>query len=119
MNYPKALGPYSICRWAGNTLFLSGQLPTDPATNDFVGGDIKDKTRQCFKNMSEVLKEQGLSLNDIVKVNVFLKDMNDFAAVNEAYAEFFVAPYPARSAVEVARLPKDSLIEIEAVAYKQ
>lgn len=118
MKYPKALGPYSVCRWAGETLFLSGQLPVDPDTNNFANGDIKDKTRQCFKNMSEVLKEQGLTLNNVVKVNVFLKDMNDFAAVNEAYAEFFNTPYPARSAVEVARLPKDSPIEIEAVAYK-
>lgn len=118
MNYPKALGPYSVSRWAGNMLFLSGQLPIDPKTNDFVAGDIKDMTRQCLKNIDEVLKEQGLKLKNIVKVNIFLKDISDFTDVNEAYAEFFSAPYPARSAVAVANIPKNSPIEIEAIAYK-
>lgn len=113
---PAAIGPYSQAIRAGDMLFLSGQLPVDPASGQMVEGDIAAMTRQIFKNISAVLAAAGSSLDKIVKVTVFLADINDFAAMNAAYAEFFPAAPPARSAVQVARLPKDARIEIEVIA---
>ena len=114
---PAAIGPYSQAIKAGNTVFTSGQLPIDPASGNFAGSDIRTQTRQCLKNVEAVLVKAGLTMDDIVKTTVFLSDMNNFTAMNEIYSEFFTGGvFPARSAVEVARLPKDSLVEIEAVA---
>lgn len=118
MNYPKAIGPYSVCGKSNDLVFVSGQLPIDPATGDFAKGDIKDLTRQSLKNIKAILNEQGLDMNNVIKTTVLLADINDFAAVNEAYAEFFAEPFPARSAFAVAALPKGSKIEIEAIAKK-
>lgn len=114
---PGAIGPYSQAIKAGSFVFTSGQIPIDPASGNFVGDDIRTQTRQCLKNVEAVLAAAGLTMSDIVKTTVFLSDMNNFAAMNEVYAEFFAGTvFPARSAVEVARLPKDSLVEIEALA---
>ncbi|MHB1652052.1 MAG: RidA family protein [Desulfitobacteriaceae bacterium] len=113
---PSAIGPYSQAIKAGNLVFVSGQLPLDPTTGQFPVGDIKVLTTQSIKNLSAILQEAGSDLKNVVKTTVFLKDMNDFAAVNEVYASFFSDPAPARSAVQVAALPKDAAIEIEAIA---
>lgn len=115
---PKALGPYSQAVSLGikNLVFTAGQLGIDPDTGNFVEGGIKEQTRQALKNIQAVLKAAGSDFEHTVKTTVFLKDMNDFAAMNEIYGEFFQTAAPARSAVEVARLPKDGLIEIEAIA---
>ena len=115
---PAAIGPYSQGIAAGQMVFTSGQLPIDPATGAFAGTTIEEQTRQSLKNVAAVLESAGCSLNDVVKTTVFLKDMNDFAAMNGVYQEFFPDNCPARSAVEVARLPKDGLVEIEAIACK-
>lgn len=117
-NAPAALGPYSqgIAAEQGKTVYVSGQLAIDPATGDFVEGCIRCQARQSLTNISNILKEAGMSMDNVVKVTVLLKDINDFAAVNEVYAEFFKAPYPARSAFAVAALPKNANIEIEAIA---
>lgn len=115
---PAAIGPYSQAVEAGNMIFVSGQLPLDPATMNFVSEKIQDQTRQCLTNLMAILNEAGYSDKDIVKVTVFMKDMNDFAQMNEVYATFFTDHKPARAAVEVARLPKDAQVEIEAVAAK-
>jgi 2-iminobutanoate/2-iminopropanoate deaminase len=113
---PAAIGPYSQAIRAGGLVFLSGQLPVDPASGQIVDGDIGAMTRQIFANISAVLAAAGSSLANVVKVTVFLADMGDFATMNAAYAEFFTADPPARSTVQVARLPKDARIEIEVVA---
>ena len=114
---PAAIGPYSQAVQAGPFVFTSGQLPVDPKTGAFAGSTIEEQTRQSLKNIEAVLKEAGLAMDAVVKTTVFLSDMNNFAAMNGVYAEFFGAGvFPARSAVQVARLPKDSLVEIEAVA---
>jgi 2-iminobutanoate/2-iminopropanoate deaminase len=113
---PAAIGPYSQGVSAGHLVFTSGQIPIDPATGVFVEGDIKEQTRQSLKNVQAILKGAGLSMSDVVKTTVFMADMNDFAEMNSVYAEFFEAPYPARSAVAVKTLPKGALVEIEAVA---
>ena len=114
---PAAIGPYSQGIQAGNTIYVSGQIPIDPATGEFAGQDIKTQTRQSLTNISNILAAAGASMADVVKTTVLLNDIADFAAMNEVYAQFFEGPaYPARSAVEVARLPKDVLVEIEAVA---
>lgn len=113
---PKALGPYSQAIEAGGLIFLSGQLPIDPATGEFAGTSIEDQTRQSLKNLGAVLEAAGCTFDDIVKCNVYLQDMNDFAKMNAVYGEFFQAPCPARAAVQVARLPRDARVEIEAVA---
>lgn len=119
-NAPQAIGPYAQAVQANNFVFTSGQLPVDPATGSFAGTTIKEQTQQSLKNVQAVLSEVGCSMNDIVKTTVFLSDMNNFAAMNEVYAQFFTGgAFPARSAVQVARLPKDALVEIEAVAVKQ
>ena len=120
-NAPEPIGPYSQAIKAGmtnsNLIFTSGQIPIDPATGNIVSGGIKEQTRQVIKNLAAVLDGGGTTIANVVKTTVFIKDMNDFAALNEVYAEFFGQSKPARSTVEVARLPKDVLVEIEAIAF--
>ncbi|MCX6537443.1 MAG: RidA family protein [Acidobacteria bacterium] len=113
---PQAIGPYSQAIRAGNLLFASGQIPIDPVTGAMVAGDIAAQTRRVFENIAGVLKAAGGSFDHVVKTTVFLADMNDFAAMNAVYGEFFAAPAPARSTVQVARLPRDARVEIEIVA---
>ena len=115
---PAAIGPYSQAIQAGDTVYVSGQLPIDPATGQFAEGDIRDLTRQSLLNVQHILESVGLSMAHVVKTTVFLADMNDFAGMNEVYAEFFAAPFPARSAVAVKTLPKGASVEIECVAVK-
>ncbi|MFB5268789.1 RidA family protein [Paenibacillus enshidis] len=114
---PGAIGPYSQAMQVGGFIFTSGQLGLNPATGEF-GKDVEEQARLSLNNVKAILEEAGSSMSQIVKTTVFLKDMNDFARVNEVYSSFFEQPYPARSAVEVARLPKDALVEIEAIALK-
>ena len=113
---PKAIGPYSQAVRAGQLLFVSGQVPLDPATGQIVDGDIAAQTRRVFDNLGAVLTAGGRSFADVVRTTVFLADMNDFAAVNEIYGQYFSEPYPARATVQVARLPKDARVEIDLVA---
>ena len=113
---PKALGPYSQAIEVNGFIFTSGQIPIDPATDKFVTGGIKEQTRQSLTNVQNVLKEADIDLSHVVKTTVFLSDMDNFAEMNEVYAEFFVQPFPARSAVAVKTLPKGALVEIECVA---
>lgn len=117
-NAPAAIGPYSQAIAAGNTIYVSGQLPIDPATGAFAGSDITAQTRQSLKNLKSILNAAGADMCDVVKTTVFLANIADFAAMNAVYAEFFTAPYPARAAFEVACLPKNALVEIECVAVK-
>ena len=117
-NAPKALGPYSQAIEAGGMVFASGQVPIDPATDQFVEGGIKEQTRQSLTNARNILREAGTDLTHVVKTTVFLSDMDNFAAMNEVYAEVFQPPYPARSAVAVKTLPKGALVEIECIAVK-
>lgn len=117
-NAPAAIGPYSQAIEANGTIYVSGQLPINPATGEFAEGDIKDKARQSLNNIKNILAEAGLSMQNVAKVTVLLGNISDFAAVNEVYAEFFQAPYPARSAFAVAALPKGAPIEIEAIAVR-
>ena len=117
-NAPKALGPYSQAIEAGGMVFASGQVPIDPATDQFVEGGIKEQTRQSLTNARNILREAGTDLPHVAKTTVFLSDMDNFAAMNEVYAEFFQQPYPARSAVAVKTLPKGALVEIECIAVK-
>jgi len=113
---PKALGPYSQAIKVGGFVFCSGQIPIDPATNTIEATTIEDQTRQSITNLKNVLEAAGSSLAKVVKTTVFIKDMNDFAALNGVYAEMFGDTKPARSCVEVARLPKDVKVEIECIA---
>ena len=113
---PKAIGPYSQAIQAGNLLFLSGQIPLDPASGELVKGDIREQTRRVLENLKGVLESQHLGMDDVVKVTIFLKDMGNFSQVNEVYGTYFPSSPPARSTVEVARLPRDVDIEIEAIA---
>ncbi len=113
---PAAIGPYSQAIEANGMVFVSGQLPVDPATGNFAEGGIKELTRQSLTNMQAILKEAGLTLDNVVKTTVFLADMADFAEMNEVYAEFFSAPFPARSAVAVKTLPKGARVEVECIA---
>lgn len=113
---PAAIGPYSQAIATNGFLFISGQLPIDPATGNFAEGGIRELTRQSLENVKSILAEAGLTLADVVKTTVFLADMSDFAAMNEVYAEYFTAPAPARSAVAVKTLPKGGLVEIEVIA---
>jgi 2-iminobutanoate/2-iminopropanoate deaminase len=113
---PKAIGPYSQAIIAGGFVFASGQIPLVPATGELNTGTTADQTRQVLQNLSAVLEAAGSSLADVVKATVYLKDMNDFAQMNAVYGEFFKSPFPARAAVEVARLPKDVKVEVEAIA---
>ena len=115
---PAAIGPYVQATRVGNFLFTSGQIPLDPKSNTLVTGDIKVQAHQSCKNLLAILKEAGFDAADVVKTTCFIKDINDFAAFNEVYAEYFGKSAPARSCVEVARLPKDVLCEVELVAYK-
>ena len=113
---PAAVGPYSQGIVSGGVVFVSGQLPLDPATGQFVEGGIEEQTARVIENLQAVLKAAGADLDSVVKVTVFLADMNDFAAMNKVYTSFFGSVPPARSAVQVARLPKDARIEMEAIA---
>jgi 2-iminobutanoate/2-iminopropanoate deaminase len=113
---PKAIGPYSQAIAAGGFLFCSGQIPIDPATGELVQGTIEDQTRQVLRNLGAVLVAGGSSFDQVVKATVFLQDMNDFSKMNAVYGEFFGPPHPARAAVQVARLPRDVKVEIEAIA---
>ncbi len=113
---PAAIGPYSQAIQIGSLLFTSGQVPLDPATGAVVEGGIEEQAAQALNNIKAILNQAGTNMGAVVKTTVFLKDMDDFAAMNQVYAQFFQEPYPARSAVQVARLPKDVLVEIEAVA---
>jgi len=115
-NAPAAIGPYSQAMKVDNLLFISGQLPMDPNTMEVVSGTIKDQTVKVIENLMAILEEAGLTLNNVAKTTVFIKDMNDFADINEVYASYFVENKPARACVEVARLPKDVGVEIEAIA---
>lgn len=115
---PKAVGPYSQAIQAGNFVYVSGQIPLDPATGTRVEGGVQAETRQCLLNAQAILAAAGLTLNDVVKTTVLLDNMGDFAAMNEIYASFFVDHKPARAAFEVAKLPLGVLVEIEMVAYK-
>lgn len=113
---PKAIGPYSQAVRAGSLVFVSGQVPIDPATGNLVDGDVAAQTRRVFQNIGEILSAAGLSFDHVVRTTVFLADMNDFAAMNEVYGTFFTAPFPARATVQVSRLPKDARIEIDVIA---
>ena len=113
---PAAIGPYSQAIQVGNLIYTSGQIPIDPETGVFVEGGIKEQTRQSLTNVQAILQEAGLTMSDVVKTTVFMADMGDFAEMNAVYAEFFTAPYPARSAIAVKTLPKGALVEIEVVA---
>ena len=113
---PKAIGPYSQAIQAENFLFLSGQIPLDPKTGELVKGDIRQQTQQVLENIKGVLESQKLGMGDVVKVTIFLKDIENFNRVNGVYATYFPPPAPARSTVGVAKLPRDADIEIEAIA---
>ena len=113
---PRAIGPYSAAVKAGDLIFTAGQLGIDPESGEFVPGGIEAETRQALLNLQAVLEAAGSSLKSVVKTTVFLREMNDFGVMNVIYGEFFTEDYPARSAVQAARLPKDGAVEIEAVA---
>ncbi len=115
-NAPQAIGPYSQAIITGNLVFCSGQIPLDPATMEIVGESITEQTNRVFQNLSGLLEAAGSSLGQVVKTTVYLKDMSEFAAMNEEYARHFGDHRPARAAVEVARLPKDVRVEIDAIA---
>lgn len=116
-NAPAAIGPYSqAVKAEGKLIFVSGQLPINPATGEFAGADIKAQTEQSILNISAILTEAGASLDNVVKTTVFLADMDDFAGMNEVYSSFFSNGLPARAAVEVSKLPKNAIVEIEAIA---
>jgi len=114
---PGAIGPYSQGIKFGNLLFVSGQTPLDPETRQIVEGDVQAQTRQCLENIKAILEAAGTNLDNVLKSTVFIKDMNSFGKVNEIYAQYFTKNQPARSCVEVARLPMDVLVEIEVIAY--
>ena len=115
---PQAIGPYSQAIEANGTLYISGQIPRDPTTMEFVSDEVEAQTHQCLKNIQAILEEAGYSLNNVVKCGIFLADMNDFATVNEVYGQYFNEHKPARACVQVARLPRDAKVEIEAIAVK-
>lgn len=117
-NAPKAIGPYSQAIEANGFIFASGQIPIDPTSGELLMGTIEEQTRLALNNLKAVLEAGGSSLDKVVKCSVFLEDMDDFTRMNGVYAEFFNSPYPARAAVQVARLPKDVKVEIEAIAIK-
>lgn len=114
---PKAIGPYSPALKIGNLVFASGQLPVDPLTEEIVDGCIEAQARMSLDNLKAVLKPYDIDLHNVVKVTIFLKDMDNFSKVNEIYSQYFTDKFPARSCIEVSRLPKDAQIEIEAIAY--
>ena len=113
---PKAIGPYSQAVKAGSLVFVSGQIPLDPATGAMVEGDIAAQTRQVFANLQAILEAAGVSFDHVVRTTVYLADMNDFGTVNEIYGTYFSAPFPARATVQAARLPKDARVEIDLIA---
>ncbi len=114
---PAAIGPYSqATTGTGKLIFVSGQLPIDPATGDFAQGGIKELTRQSLTNMARILEQAGTDMSHVLKTTVFLADMADFAAMNEVYSTFFTAPFPARSAVAIKTLPKNARVEVECIA---
>jgi 2-iminobutanoate/2-iminopropanoate deaminase len=115
-NAPAAIGPYSQAVRAGDLLFVSGQIPLDPKTGELVRGGISEETKKVLDNLKAIIEAAGGSLGDVVKTTIFLKDMGSFAAVNEVYGTYFPQPFPARATVEVARLPRDVNVEIEAIA---
>ncbi len=114
---PKALGPYSQGLLAGDFLFISGQVPIDPATGEMVAGGIADQTRQALQNIGAILKAGGASFQHVVRTTVYLADLADFPVMNETYGRFFTPPQPARSTIQAARLPRDARVEIDVVAY--
>ena len=116
---PAAIGPYSQGVLAGNTMYVSGQLGLDPETGAFPADEIKAQTRRSLLNIQAILASEGLTMQNVVKTTVLLKDISEFAAMNEVYAEFFTEPFPARAAFQVAALPKGGRVEIEAIAVKQ
>jgi 2-iminobutanoate/2-iminopropanoate deaminase len=113
---PKAIGPYSPAVQVGNLLFVSGQVPIDPATGNMIDGDVAAQSRRVFENIGALLKAAGAGFDQVVRTTVFLADMNDFARMNEVYGQYFHEPYPARATVQVARLPKDARVEIDVIA---
>ena len=113
---PKPIGPYSQAIRSSGFVFVSGQVALDPKTGEFVGTDVRQQTERVMENLKGILEASGASLNHVVKTTVFLQDMNDFAAMNEVYARYFTSAPPARSTVQVARLPKDALVEIDVIA---
>ncbi len=115
---PAAIGPYSQAIQAGGTLYISGQIPIDPATGGFAGEDIVSQTRQCLTNIRAILAEAGYTMADVVKTTVLMTDLAEFTTMNQIYAEFFQTPYPARAAFQVAALPRNAKVEIECVAVK-
>ena len=115
---PKAIGPYSVGIWAGDLLYLSGQTPLDPSTGQLVTGGIDAQTHRVFDNLEGALRDAGLTMDHVIKCNVYLVDMADFAAMNSAYEQRFSAPYPARTTVAVKALPRDARVEIEMVARR-
>lgn len=117
-NAPAAIGPYSQGIQTGSTLYISGQLPIDPATGNFAGNDVASQTRQSLTNIRNILNQAGADMSHIVKTTVMLANIEDFSAMNEVYSQFFSAPYPARAAYQVACLPKNALVEIECIAVK-
>ncbi|CDF58102.1 RidA family protein [Thermobrachium celere] len=116
-NAPAAIGPYSQAIKFGNLVFTSGQIPINPQTGELVTNDVKLAARQSLENVKAILEAAGTSMDNVIKTVIFLKDINDFAAVNEVYGEYFKDKMPARSTVQVGKLPKDALVEIEAIAY--
>ena len=116
-NAPAAIGPYSQAIKAGNLVFISGQIPIIPATGEIVRGDIKLQTKQVLENLKNILDAAGSCIDNVVKTTVFMKDLNDYTAINDVYKEFFTNKPPARSAVQAARLPRDVGVEIEAIAF--
>ncbi|MEZ0323188.1 MAG: RidA family protein [Hydrogenothermaceae bacterium] len=113
---PQAIGPYSQAVKYGNLVFVSGQIAIDPQTNQFIGGDIKQQTIRVLENIKAILEQVGLNLNHVIKTTIYLKNLEDFQIVNEIYGQYFKEHKPARATVEVSRLPKDALIEIEVIA---
>ena len=114
---PAAIGPYSPAVRAGQLLFISGQVPIDPATGQMIEGDVTTQTRRVLDNVGALLLAADRSFADVVRTTIFLADMNDFASVNAVYAQYFSEPYPARATVQVARLPKDARVEIDVIAF--
>ena len=117
-NAPRAIGPYSHAVWTGNLLYCSGQTPIDPSTGKLVEGDISEQTRQAFNNLESVLRDAGLGMEHVIKVNVYLTSMRNFTGMNAVYQTRFSEPYPARTTVAVLELPLDALVEIELVAER-
>ncbi len=115
---PKPIGPYSQAVRSNGFIFVSGQIALDPKTGEFVGTDVRQQTEKVLENLKAIVEAAGVHLNHVVKTTVYLKDMNDFAAMNEVYARYFTLSPPARSTIQAARLPKDALVEIDVVAFQ-